>query len=124
MRLPTVWTTNAAALLFGAGMYAIWSFLPGFAQTPRSAGYGFGTSVTGAGLLMLPMLVAMFGSGVLSGRLEPRIGAKRLLVAGTVLGAVACGFLAAWHQMQWQVACARPASSGSASAWPSPPWRT
>lgn len=55
MRLPAVWTTNTAALLCGAGMYAIWSFLPGFVQTPSSAGYGFGASVTAAGLLMLPM---------------------------------------------------------------------
>lgn len=104
MRLPAVWTTNAAALLFGAGMYSIWSFLPGFVQTPASAGYGFGASVTAAGLLMLPMLVAMFLSGVLSGRLEPVVGAKPLLVTGAALGAVACGFLALWHEERWQIA--------------------
>ena len=104
MRLPAVWTTNAAALLFGAGMYSIWSFLPGFVQTPSAAGYGFGASVTAAGLLMLPMLVAMFLSGVLSGRLEPVVGAKALLVTGAALGAVACGFLALWHDEQWQIA--------------------
>ncbi|MFJ3670060.1 MFS transporter [Streptomyces sp. NPDC090106] len=103
MRLPAVWTTNAAALLFGAGMYAIWSFLPGFVQTPTSAGYGFGASVTAAGLLMLPMLVAMFLSGVLTGRLEPVLGAKPLLVTGAALGAVACGILALWHDRQWQI---------------------
>ncbi|MGW7268010.1 MFS transporter [Streptomyces sp. NPDC054842] len=106
MRLPAVWTTNTAALLFGAGMYAIWSFLPAFVQTPRSAGYGFGASVTTAGLLMLPMLVAMFCSGVLSGRLEPVLGAKKLLVAGAALGAVACAFLALWHDRPWQAAFA------------------
>ncbi|WP_377267075.1 MFS transporter [Peterkaempfera sp. SMS 1(5)a] len=106
MRLPAVWTTNTAALLFGAGMYSIWSFLPGFTQTPRSAGYGFGASVTGAGLLMLPMLVAMFFSGVLSGRLAPLFGAKKLLISGAALGAVACGVLSAWHDQQWQVALA------------------
>jgi hypothetical protein len=100
MRLPAVWTTNAAALLFGAGMYSIWSFLPGFVQTQSSAGYGFAASVTAAGLLMLPMLVAMFFSGVLSGRLEPVVGAKSLLVTGAALGAVACGFLALWHDGQ------------------------
>ncbi|MFI8237267.1 MFS transporter [Streptomyces sp. NPDC085866] len=104
MRLPAVWTTNAAALLFGAGMYAIWSFLPGFVQTPTVAGYGFGASVTESGLLMLPMLVAMFLSGVLSGRLEPRVGAKALLTAGAALGALACGFLTLWHDAQWQIA--------------------
>ncbi|MGW5663312.1 MFS transporter [Streptomyces sp. NPDC003758] len=104
LRLPAVRTTNTAALLFGAGMYAIWSFLPAFVQTPRAAGYGFGASVTASGLLMLPMLVAMFVSGVLSGRLEPVVGAKALLTAGAALGAVACGFLTLWHDAQWQVA--------------------
>ncbi|MEV6505002.1 MFS transporter [Streptomyces sp. NPDC051642] len=104
MRLPSVWTTNTAALLFGAGMYAIWSFLPGFVQTPSSAGYGFGASVTASGLLMLPMLLAMFVSGVLSGRLEPIVGAKALLTTGAALGAVACAILALWHDQQWQVA--------------------
>ncbi|MFF9275525.1 MFS transporter [Streptomyces griseosporeus] len=104
MRLPAVWTTNLAALLFGAGMYAIWSFLPGFVQTPSSAGYGFGASVTASGLLMLPMLVAMFLSGILSGRLEPVVGAKALLTTGAALGALACGFLAVWHAEQWQIA--------------------
>ncbi|MGW3421119.1 MFS transporter [Streptomyces phaeochromogenes] len=104
MRLPAVWTTNTAALLFGAGMYSIWSFLPGFVQTPGSAGYGFGASVTASGLLMLPMLIAMFVSGILSGRLEPVLGAKKLLTTGAALGAVACGFLALWHDEQWQIA--------------------
>ncbi|MBE8477266.1 MFS transporter [Streptomyces justiciae] len=104
MRLPAVWTTNTVALLFGAGMYALWSFLPGFVQTPKAAGYGFGASVTAAGLLMLPMLVAMFLSGVLGGRLEPVLGAKTLLVTGAALGAAAVGLLALWHDEQWQVA--------------------
>ncbi|MET7295668.1 MFS transporter [Streptomyces griseoloalbus] len=104
MRQPAVWTTNTAALLFGAGMYAIWSFLPGFVQTPHSAGYGFGASVTTAGLLMLPMLVAMFLSGVLSGRLEPVVGAKALLTAGAALGSLSCAILTLWHDQQWQIA--------------------
>ncbi|MHC5906740.1 MFS transporter [Streptomyces sp. S6] len=104
MRLPAVWTTNLAALLFGAGMYAIWSFLPGFVQTPVSAGYGFGAGVTASGLLMVPMLVAMFVSGMLSGRLAPRVGSKALLVTGSGLGALALGFLTLWHDARWQVA--------------------
>jgi MFS family permease len=53
---------------------------------------------------MLPMLVAMFLSGVLSGRLEPVVGGKALLTTDAALGAVACGFLALWHAEQWQIA--------------------
>ncbi|MEU7878265.1 MFS transporter [Microbispora bryophytorum] len=106
MRVRAVWATNAAALLFGAGMSSVWSFLPGFVQTPRSAGYGFGASVTTSGLLMLPMLIAMFVAGVVSGRLEPKVDARRLLISGAVSAAVACAILALWHTQQWQIAVA------------------
>jgi len=46
MRIRAVWTTKLVALLFGVGMYAMFAFLPEFLQTPRSAGYGFGSSIT------------------------------------------------------------------------------
>ncbi|MGW5307797.1 MFS transporter [Streptomyces griseoluteus] len=106
MRLPAVWTTNTAALLFGGGMYAVWAFLPGFVETPASAGYGFGSTVTGAGLLMLPMLVAMFVSGLLSGRLAGRFPAKAQLVTGALLGAASCALLAVRHEAPSDVALA------------------
>ncbi|MFJ5234147.1 MFS transporter [Kitasatospora sp. NPDC088391] len=106
MRLPAVWTTNTAALLFGAGMYALWAFLPGFLQTPSSAGYGFGSTVTGAGLLMLPMVGAMFVAGLLGGRLAGRFPAKAQLSVGALLGAVACALLAARHGSPADVALA------------------
>ena len=38
MRIPAVWTTNLVGLLFGAGMFGSFAFLPQFIQTPRSAG--------------------------------------------------------------------------------------
>ena len=62
MRLPAVWTTNLVALLFGAAMFAAYAFLPQLCRL-RGRGYGFGASVTDAGLLMLPMLVAMAVAG-------------------------------------------------------------
>ena len=82
MRIPAVWTTNLVALLFGVGMYAAFAFLPEFLQTPPSAGYGFGVSITQSGLILLPMSVAMFVFGIASGRLTSRFGAKAVLVAG------------------------------------------
>ena len=67
MRIPAVWTTNLVALLFGVGMYATFAFLPEFLQTPASAGYGFGASVTQSGLILLPLTVTMFVVGLVSG---------------------------------------------------------
>ncbi|MET7423267.1 MFS transporter [Dactylosporangium sp. NPDC005555] len=103
MRLPAVWTTNAVALLFGAGMFATYAFLPQFLQTPRSTGYGFGTTVTGAGLAMLPMLVTMAVAGFVSGPLTAYVPKKVQLLLGTAIAAVSCGGLTLFHGAYWQI---------------------
>ncbi|MBE1492746.1 MFS transporter [Plantactinospora soyae] len=103
MRLPAVWTTNLVALLFGVGMYALMGFLPAFVETPASAGYGFGASITQAGLILLPMTAAMFLSGMLAPRLSHRFGPKRILVAGTVISIGAFAILTLAHDQRWEV---------------------
>jgi MFS family permease len=106
MGIPAVWTTNLVALLFGVGLYAIFAFLPEFLQTPSSAGYGFGASITESGLIVLPMSVAMFAFGSWSGPLANRFGAKRVLIAGSVLSIPAFAIMAFAHQHIWQIAVA------------------
>ncbi|MGP4113619.1 MFS transporter [Streptomyces sp. 4N509B] len=106
MRLPAVWTTNLVALLFGAVMFTLYAFLPMFLQTPTAAGYGFGTSATGAGLLLLPMLVGMAVPGFLNGALSRVMGAKAQLVAGSALLTLGCGWLAFLHDSRWEVCSA------------------
>ena len=54
MRIRAVWATNLATLLYGFGMFAMFITVPQFVQTPTSAGYGFGASVTQSGLYLLP----------------------------------------------------------------------
>jgi EmrB/QacA subfamily drug resistance transporter len=103
MRIPVVWVTNLVALLFGVAMYATFAFLPEFLQTPASAGYGFGLSITGSGLILLPASVAMFAVGVASGRLTARFGAKMVLVAGTVISIVPFILLTFAHRQQWEI---------------------
>jgi EmrB/QacA subfamily drug resistance transporter len=88
MRIPTVWTTNLVAFLLGVGMYAAFAFLPQYLETPASAGYGFGASITAAGLILLPASVAMFILGAASGRLSARYGSRAVLIAGTFIGIV------------------------------------
>ncbi|MFF5171411.1 MFS transporter [Micromonospora sp. NPDC000089] len=107
MRLPGVWTTNLVALLYGASMFSVYAFLPQFAQIPTAAGYGFGASVTQAGLLMLPMLVAMFVAGLLAGRLESRgFGAKAQLATGAAFNVLASAMLTVAHDTRWEVGVA------------------
>jgi EmrB/QacA subfamily drug resistance transporter len=106
MRLPAVWTTNLVALLFGAAMFTTYAFLPIFMQTPTAAGYGFGSSVTGAGLLLLPMLVGMAIVGFVSGSLTAVISSKAQLVAGATLLMLSCGWLIFMHNTRWEVSLA------------------
>ncbi len=87
MRLKGVWTTNLVALLVGVGMYASFGFLPHFIQTPTSAGYGLGATVTESGLVLLPMAVASFLTGLVSAPIARWIGPKTVVVVGCLIAA-------------------------------------
>ncbi|HEX4291202.1 MAG TPA: MFS transporter [Trebonia sp.] len=102
MRLPAVWTNNVVALLMGVGMYAVFAFLPEFVQTPSSAGYGFGLSITRSGLILLPATVTMFVVGQFVGRLTAWIGGKVLVIAGCGIGAISMAMFAFAHGQQWE----------------------
>jgi MFS family permease len=104
MRIPTVWTVNLVALLFGIGMYAMFAFLPQLMQTPDDVtGYGFGVSVTESGLLLIPQATATFIAGLVSGTLATRFGSKEVLVAGAGLTSISTLALVLAHDHIWQV---------------------
>jgi EmrB/QacA subfamily drug resistance transporter len=103
MRSSTVWTTNLVAFLLGIGMYAIFAFLPEFLQTPTSAGYGFGVSITHSGLILLPSSLFMFVFGIGSGRLSKRYGAKPVMVAGLVISIATFVLLTVANASQWEI---------------------
>jgi MFS family permease len=103
MRIRGVWTTNTVALLLGFGMYASFILLPEYVETPARAGYGFGASVTGAGLFLLPSTVAMLFAGAQAGRLERRFGSKPPLLAGALVTAASYLLLAASRSERWEI---------------------
>jgi hypothetical protein len=74
MRLRGVWTTNLAAFLLGAGMYTSFILIPQFVETPKSAGFGFGASITGAGLFLLPATTMLLLVGLFAGKVAARFG--------------------------------------------------
>ncbi|MGE0216732.1 MFS transporter [Mycolicibacterium sp.] len=106
MRSAPVWTTNLVGALFGASMFAAFAFVPQFVQTPSSAGYGFGTSVTVAGLLILPMLVTMALGGMVSGPIHQRVGFRAQLAWGSALLCIGCLGFGFWNDHTWQIAVA------------------
>jgi len=103
MRLRGVWTANAAAMMIGVGMYASFLIIPELVQAPARLGYGFGASVTGAGLFMLPTAAVQLLLGPLSGRLHRRFSLRAQLIAGQLSCAAGFAGLAMWHDARWQV---------------------
>jgi MFS family permease len=111
LRLRAVWTTNAAGLLIGVAMFGAMVLVPQLALMPESTGYGFGTSVTGAGLMLLPAPLGMLLTSPVAGRISHRLGPKVPLVVGALLTAVSFVALAGLHAQTWQV-CAATALMG------------
>jgi MFS family permease len=103
MRQRAVWTTNLSALLFGAGLYSVLAFVPSFVQAPSSAGYGFGASITEAGIMVLPLTAMMFVFGMFTGKLAERFGSKNLAVLGTTISAFAFLMLAYVHDQKFDI---------------------
>jgi EmrB/QacA subfamily drug resistance transporter len=104
LRRRAVLMTNITAVLIGFSMFASFLLVPQLAQTPERFGYGFGATVTGAGLLMLPSTLVMLFAGPYAGRLATKFGSRMPLVIGTGIGAVAFLFYAVAHETEWEIA--------------------
>jgi EmrB/QacA subfamily drug resistance transporter len=103
MAIRGVWTTNTVAFLIGMGMYSSFILLPELVQAPTSTGYGFGASVTEAGLYLLPSTVAIVVLGQMAGFLERTIGSRGALIGGSAF-AVACYALLAIDRWEmWEI---------------------
>jgi EmrB/QacA subfamily drug resistance transporter len=103
MRNRAVLTTNITALLVGFGMFGSFILIPKFVQTPAAAGYGFGATVTEAGLFLLPSAAIMLFAGPIAGYLGTRFGSKLPLLLGTAAATVAFLFLARFHDARGSI---------------------
>jgi MFS family permease len=103
MAIRGVWTTNAAAFLIGVGMYSSFVLLPEFVQEPASTGYGFGASVTVAGLFLLPSTIAIVVVGQMAGRLERLIGSRGSLIGGAIFALACFAMLVIDRSAPWEI---------------------
>ena len=84
-------------------MFASFLILPQFAQTPERTGYGFGFSVTEAGLLLMPTALAQLAAGPLPTRLAERIGFRTVLALGALLITAAFLINTFAHDHAWEL---------------------
>ncbi|WP_214104101.1 MFS transporter [Acrocarpospora catenulata] len=99
---PPMLATHAAALLFGAGSYFFYLAMPLLAQQePGAEGTGFGASVTVAGLLMLPGMLAIIPAGMAIGRISATLGPRWPLAGGFLLFTAGAAPLALAHDAYW-----------------------
>ena len=123
MQLPAVWRTNLVAFLLGAGMYSSFILIPQLVELPKSTGFGFGASVTAAGLFLVPSTAMMLWRAPSPGGWRPASAPSRR---------------SRWARSRprrrspcWPSPTTRASTStwarrcsGSGSAWPSRRWRT
>jgi EmrB/QacA subfamily drug resistance transporter len=103
MRIRGVWATDLVALILGFAMFGTFLLVPTLLQLPEVTGYGFGKSVTEAGLFLLPTVVMMVIFGPIAGLLNRKYGPKPPMFLGTVLVVAAFALPALGHGEIWQV---------------------
>ena len=103
LRRRAVLATNVTGLLIGLALFSGFLLIPQIAQAPESTGYGLGSSVTVAGLLLAPSAVGQLAAGSFAGRLGVRIGFRATLVLGSLLNVSAFALLAVLHDRAWHL---------------------
>lgn len=102
-RVRGVWTAHVVALVFGFAMFGTFVLVPTLLQLPTVVGYGFGKTVSEAGLFLLPTVGAMVVFGPIAGALVRRVGPKPPMLVGGVFVTAAFIVPAISHAEIWQV---------------------
>ncbi|MBB5866932.1 EmrB/QacA subfamily drug resistance transporter [Allocatelliglobosispora scoriae] len=98
-----VWATNIVAVILGFAMFGTFVLVPTLLQLPAITGYGFGKSVSQAGLFLLPTVLMMIVFGPLAGLLDRRYGPKVPMFLGVVSVTAAFVLPALGHGAIWQI---------------------
>lgn len=92
---PKSLTANLASVLLGFSMFAAFTLISNFVQSPKDKiGYGLSGSVLDVGLYMLPSTVTMLVFSALAGRIAARLGPAFTLATGSVFAGLSYVWLA------------------------------
>ncbi|WP_063628109.1 MFS transporter [Actinospica robiniae] len=100
---PAVAVPNVSGFCVGFLMYASFTLLSDFTQTPSAVGYGFSASILHSGILLLPSAVGSFLGAPIGARLIGRFGPKAPMALGGALAGLSMLFLGLWHGSQGDV---------------------
>lgn len=106
-----VFVTNLTALIAGFSMYGAFVLVPIFVEMPRGlpaslttvVDYGFGASVTKAGLYLLPTMLSMLLAAAAAGVISEGRDARSLLSIGMLFVASGNAVFAQWHAAPHQI---------------------
>ncbi|MEU0946265.1 MFS transporter [Streptomyces canus] len=109
--------TNLASIAVGFSMLSLLLILPQLLQLPEQTGYGLGSSLLTAGLVMAPMGLVMMATAPVSAAVSRARGSKTTLLIGTLIIAAGFAINIALMAQLWQfvlVACIVGAGIGFA----------
>jgi len=100
---PAVLITNIASVLVGFAMYANMLSSTQFLEMPTASGYGFGLTVSHAGLLILPASFSMVIMAPVAARVTNVYGPKMTFILGGVLLGVGYILRMFFMDAPWQI---------------------
>lgn len=102
-KIRGVWTAHVVALVFGFAMFGTFVLVPTLLQLPTAVGYGFGKTVSEAGLFLLPTVLMMVVLGPVAGIMIRKIGPKPPMLIGALSVTAAFILPAIAHGEIWQI---------------------
>ncbi|HTJ71156.1 MAG TPA: MFS transporter [Actinospica sp.] len=100
---PAVAVPNISGFCVGFVMYASFTMLADFTQTPGLVGYGFGATILHSGILLLPSAIGSFLGAPIGARMIQSTGPKLPMALGGLLAGAALLFLGFQHGSQGDV---------------------
>ena len=97
---PRLSAAHLGALLLGVNQFVVYVALPKLAELP-TGNPGFGLSVTGAALVLMPGTLLTMPASWAAGAIADRFGVRAPLTVGLALAAVGTALLAAAHGSVW-----------------------